>query len=464
MPGKVDAQSSSLTEKDLKLANKRVKSCLEDAKTDPPKAKRGKYNVYTPDERAQIGRYASENGPTRAAKHFSKLWNRKVPEPTARRLKSEYQRTMHETGVAAVRKLPTKPQGRPLLLGQVIDTAVQDYIKALRSVGGVVTTAIVMASAEGILGARDQSLLVQYGGHVSITKSWAKSLLARMGYVKRKCSTAGKMSVPHFKELQDYFLADIQAEVLMNDIPEDLIFNWDQTALSFVSTGQWTMHQAGAKVVPISHSDDKRQVTAVLAATLRGELLPPQIIYQGKTVQCHPKVAVPEEWDIWHSTTHWSNEETMKRYVEHIIVPFLERKRADLKVGPTHPALAIFDCFRGQTTEDFLMLLDKHNIRYVQVPPNCTDKLQPLDIAINKPLKDELKKQFHTWYASEVQKQLETTPVHDVKVDMRMTIIKAKSVRWFISAWQAIEARPEVAINGFRRAGILEAVRELSSE
>ena len=54
--------------------------------------------------------------------------------------------------------------------------------------------------------------------------------------------------------------------------------------------------------------------------------------------------------------------------------------------------------------------------------------------------------------------------MHDVKVDMRMTIIKAKSVRWFISAWQAIEARPEVAINGFRRAGILEAVRELSSE
>ena len=77
------------------------------------------------------------------------------------------------------------------------------------------------------------------------------------------------------------------------------------------------------------------------------------------------------------------------------------------------------------------MLLDKHNIRYVQVPPICTDKLQPLDIAINKPLKDELKKQFHTWYASEVHKQLETTPVHDVKVDMRMTIIKAKSVRCF---------------------------------
>ena len=69
----------------------------------------------------------------------------------------------------------------------------------------------------------------------------------------------------------------------MNDIPSDLIFNWDRTALYLVPTGQWTMHPAGAKAVPIANSDDKRHVTAVLAATLTGEFLPPQIIYEGKT-------------------------------------------------------------------------------------------------------------------------------------------------------------------------------------
>ena len=106
------------------------------------------------------------------------------------------------------------------------------------------------------------------------------------------------------KEIQENFLADIQSEVVMNDIPSDLIFNWDQTALHLVPTGQWTMHPAGAKVVPIANSDDKRQVTAVLAAMLTGEFLPPQIIYEGKTEQCHPKVSVPDGWDIWHSSNH----------------------------------------------------------------------------------------------------------------------------------------------------------------
>ena len=38
----------------------------------------GKYNEYTPEERAQIGKFAAEHGPTKAVRHFSKLLSRKV--------------------------------------------------------------------------------------------------------------------------------------------------------------------------------------------------------------------------------------------------------------------------------------------------------------------------------------------------------------------------------------------------
>ena len=87
----------------------------------------------------------------------------------------------------------------------------------MRTVGGVVNMAVVMAAAEGIIAAQDQSLPVQHGGHIEIKKSWAKSLLGRMGYVKRKCFNAGKISLPHFKQIQENFLADIQAKVVMNE-------------------------------------------------------------------------------------------------------------------------------------------------------------------------------------------------------------------------------------------------------
>ena len=61
------------------------------------------------------------------------------------------------------------------------------------------------------------------------------------------------------------FLADIQAEVVMNEVPIDLIFNWDQTGLQLVPTGQWTMNEAKAKRFVIANSDDKWQITAVFA-------------------------------------------------------------------------------------------------------------------------------------------------------------------------------------------------------
>ena len=181
------------------------------------------------------------------------------------------QRKQYPDKDVAVVSLPTKPQGRPLLLGQELDKAVQDYIEALRVAGGVVNSTIIVAAANGIVSAKDPSLLVSRGGSISINKNWAKSLLSRMKYVKRKCSNAGKVSLPNFKTIQAVFLADLKAEVLMNDVPDELILNWDQTGLPIIPTGQWTMHHAGDKVIPIAHADDKQQITAVLAASLTGK-------------------------------------------------------------------------------------------------------------------------------------------------------------------------------------------------
>ena len=187
------------------------------------------------------------------------------------------------------------------------------------------------------------------------------------------------------------------------------------------------MHRAKEKVIPIASSDDKRQVTAVLVATLTGEYLLPQVIYKEKTQQCHPKVPVPEGWDVWHSQNHWSNEETMKRYIE-VIVPFIDHKREALKLEKTYPGSAIFDGFRGQTTPDIQSLLEKHCIIAVLVQANCTNKLQPMDVSSNKPLKDEMKR-FQVWYADEVQKQLEDVSVDQVKVDLTAAVKLRTSVQ-----------------------------------
>lgn len=63
------------------------------------------------------------------------------------------------------------------MLGEKLDKEVQYYLKAVREGGGVITTAITMASATAIVRRADRNLLSENGGPISIRVNWAKSLL-----------------------------------------------------------------------------------------------------------------------------------------------------------------------------------------------------------------------------------------------------------------------------------------------
>ena len=69
------------------------------------------------------------------------------------------------------------------------------FIKSVRDSGGVVNSAIVRAAAKEIVLSHDRSLLFENGGHIELTKSWAKSLLKRMNMVKSKGTTSKKTFV-----------------------------------------------------------------------------------------------------------------------------------------------------------------------------------------------------------------------------------------------------------------------------
>ena len=95
------------------------------------------------------------------------------------------------------------------------------------------------------------------------------------------------------------------------------------------------------------------------------------------------------------------------------------------------------------------------------MPANCTDKLHPVDISITKPVKDEMKEKFQSWYAAEVQKQLKE--VHWERKKW-MWLLLPSSANWIFLAWQALIGRREVAVNGFKKAGIYDAVTELTKD
>ena len=424
----------------------------------PSRKTRGEYTRLTPSEKAEIGRYASEHGVPRAVKHFSE---KNVKESSIRDWKKLYEKELKvklkeaepgESATVAVHSLPSK-RGKPPLLGFKLDTLLQERIVAMRTRGTPINSSIVVGTGRALLLKHNKALLDEFDGEVKLTKEWGRSILRRMCFTKRRANSKTKMLIENFAEMRDNYLIDIQSVIEMEDIPSDLVINWDQTAIQLVPSSSWTIERKGTKCVEISALNDKRQITAVFACTLSGSFLPIQLIYAGTTQKCLPQnVQFPDDWHITCSPNHWSNENTMIDYVEKIIIPYVSNKRKELGKDRDQSAVVIFDVFKGQCVENVFKLLDDNNILYVLVPANCTDKLQPLDLSVNKPTKDFMKSKFQEWYSEIIKKQLDDGI--EEEVDMRLSIMKPLSARWIIELYYYLKSRPNIICDGFRAAGI----------
>ena len=152
-----------------------------------------------------------------------------------------------------------------------------------------------------------------------------------------------------------------------------------------VLSSQWKMAERGSKDVSLLGMDDKRQITAVLACTPTGTLLSSQLLYQGSTTRCHPPahVVFPHGWDIWHSESHWSTRETVKRFISKILKPYADSVISELALPVSQRGLVILDVYAAHRTPDVLEEFQRNGFEVVFVPANCTSELQPLDLSLN---------------------------------------------------------------------------------
>ena len=119
-------------------------------------------------------------------------------------------------------------------------------------------------------------------GHVALTSEWATSN-------KKNLTKTGKPSNEEFELIRQKFLLEISGMVRAHGIPDELVFNWDQTGINLVPGENWTLDKKGDK-------------------------------------GCHPHYArFPADFDVWHSPNHWANQETTFRFI-HNIIPYVQKK------------------------------------------------------------------------------------------------------------------------------------------
>lgn len=161
------------------------------------------------------------------------------------------------------------------------------------------------------------------------------------------------------------------------------ICNLDETPIPFEYLSGRTYNSIGDKTVWVKETRsgwDKRQASLVLCIFADGvNRIPPMIIFHGQgknlgkeATKYHPGVLVE------FNPTAYMTELLFIKYIEMYLIPALNGK----------PSLFAMDLCTSHKTPTVLALLRSNQITPSLIPAGCTSLVQPLDVSINKPLKE----------------------------------------------------------------------------
>ena len=100
------------------------------------------------------------------------------------------------------------------------------------------------------------------------------------------------------------------------------------------------------------------------------------------------------------------------------------------------------DSYRAHLTEGVKKTVKQMKSDLVIIPGGMTSQLQVLDVVVNKPFKDNLRKQYSAWLLSEDHP---LTPTGKIKKPTVFDLCK-----WILSAWSSIS--PDSIVKGFKNA------------
>ena len=210
----------------------------------------GAYKPYTPAVRMEIAKDACQHGVAAASRKFSRQLNMKVSETTVRSICDAYKRELQKGGWTM-----TKCQFSHLWTKEKEFTWTRlgwkGAIVHKKDTGEWGIRINMHCSGSSTCYCFDCCIFVtEFGGPITLNRSWSRSLLKRMKFVQRRATTArSKFSDKNFAEVKHTVLQDVVTVVTMEEVPSKLVLNWDQTGIKLVPASSWTMERPGAQRV-----------------------------------------------------------------------------------------------------------------------------------------------------------------------------------------------------------------------
>lgn len=119
-----------------------------------------------------------------------------------------------------------------------------------------------------------------------------------------------------------------------------------------------------------------------------------------------------------------------------------------------NPAMLVYDSFRGHLEETVKKKFRDLGFDLAVIPGGLTSICQPLDVAINKPFKDNLRKEWHIWMAAGGAGETAAGNLRRARISDVCT--------WVKRSWEEISE--EIIIESFKTCKISTDLDDLDSD
>ena len=107
--------------------------------------------------------------------------------------------------------------------------------------------------------------------------------------------------------------------------------------------------------------------------------------------------------------------------------------------------LLVFDSFKAHITDDVMEAFDMANASVVVLPGGCTSKAQPVDVSLNRPIKDIVRGQWEEFM---------TTNIAHCRVREAPAPTKDNIEEWIVRANAQLDSQPQCVAKSFKVCGI----------
>ena len=322
-----------------------------------------------------------------------------------------------------------KGQGRKLTYPKELEEKLVCWILEKRETDCVaVTTQVIHCKALSII----RPVMPTF----KASEGWVRRFMKRNNLVLRAKTRVSQTLPKDLEEKITAFRNEVANIFEDGDYPLDYIANMDETPVYLDLLPSNVVDKKGKKTINMrTTASEKNRIMATLACTASGKMLPPFVVFKGKTKRTLKKLKVPKGVVCTTQSKAWMDETRMIEWIEQVWKPYVCGR----------PAVLSLDTFTGHLTEAVKDSLHKCGTKMLIIPGGCASVLQPLDVSVNKPFKSFIRQSWCERMVKEAE-----TGVAKVTPASKTTLME-----WVKEAADRVEQHPITIEKSFRVTGIV---------